>query len=144
MCSTDGRGFEPLSGLNFHQCLQTCLQVHGSKRFGCLADLYTVSRCHSRGESEESIVCRRGSTQARESTLALKPRADITRSPKQGYQWPHKRTCVLQKFLKKNMMFRQLHAFRNDNVCHCIQVSHIENPIDLPSATYYPKWPCNE
>ena len=26
----------------------------------------------------------------KESTLALKHRADITRSPKQGYQWPHK------------------------------------------------------
>ena len=25
------------------------------------------------------------------STLALKPRADITRSPKEGYQWPHKK-----------------------------------------------------
>ena len=24
-------------------------------------------------------------------TLALKPRGDITRSPKQGYQWPHKK-----------------------------------------------------
>ena len=34
-------------------------------------------------------------------TLALKPRGDVTRSPKQGYQWPQKWTCVLQKFLKK-------------------------------------------
>ena len=25
-----------------------------------------------------------------EPTLALKPRGDITRSPKQGYQWPQK------------------------------------------------------
>ena len=25
------------------------------------------------------------------STLALKSRADVTRSPKQGYQWPHKK-----------------------------------------------------
>ena len=33
-----------------------------------------------------------------EPTLALKPRGDITRSPKQGYQWPHKWTCVQQKF----------------------------------------------
>ena len=33
-----------------------------------------------------------------ESTLALKPRGDFTRSPKQGYQWPHKWTCVQQKF----------------------------------------------
>ena len=28
-----------------------------------------------------------------EPTLALKPRGDITRSPKQGCQWPHKWTC---------------------------------------------------
>ena len=31
------------------------------------------------------------STQARESTLALKPRADVTKSPIKGYQWPHKK-----------------------------------------------------
>ena len=29
--------------------------------------------------------------------MALKPGGDITRSPKQGYQWPHKGTCVHQK-----------------------------------------------
>ena len=34
-----------------------------------------------------------------EPTLALKPRGDITRSPKQGYQWAHKWTCVQQNFL---------------------------------------------
>ena len=33
-----------------------------------------------------------------EPTLALKPRGGITRSPKQGYQWPRKWTCVQQKF----------------------------------------------
>ena len=32
------------------------------------------------------------------STQALKPRADIIRSPKQGYQWPHKKDlCPLKK-----------------------------------------------
>ena len=36
-----------------------------------------------------------------EPTLALKPRGDVTRSPKQGYQWPQKWTCVQQKFFKK-------------------------------------------
>ena len=35
-------------------------------------------------------------------TLTLKPRGDVTRSPKQGYQWPHKRTHVLQKKIFKN------------------------------------------
>ena len=29
--------------------------------------------------------------QIRLPTLALKPRGDITRSPKQGYQWTHKK-----------------------------------------------------
>ena len=29
-----------------------------------------------------------------EPTLALSPRGDITRNPKQGYQWPQKLTCV--------------------------------------------------
>ena len=38
--------------------------------------------------------------QIRLSTLVLKPRGDVTRSPKQGYQWPHKRTCVQQKLFK--------------------------------------------
>ena len=40
-------------------------------------------------------------THEKGSTLALKPRADVTGSPKQGYQWPQKKTCVLQKIIKK-------------------------------------------
>ena len=28
-----------------------------------------------------------------ELTLALKPRGDVTRNPKQGYQWSQNRTC---------------------------------------------------
>ena len=31
-------------------------------------------------------------------TLALKPKGDVTRSPKQGNKWPQKWTCVQQKF----------------------------------------------
>ena len=54
----------------------------------------------------------RNSVQARkhasESTLALKPRADVTRSPKQGYQWPHKKDMCPPKILKKNLSFLQL------------------------------------
>ena len=38
---------------NLHQCLQTFLQVCESKRLSCHADLYTVSRCITRGESED-------------------------------------------------------------------------------------------
>ena len=37
-----------------------------------------------------------------ESTLALEPREDFIRNPKQGYQWPQKRTCVsAEKLFKK-------------------------------------------
>ena len=34
-------------------------------------------------------------------TLALKPWGDVTRSLKQGHQWPQKWTCVQQKFFLK-------------------------------------------
>ena len=39
-----------------------------------------------------------------EPTLPLKPRGDVTRNPKQGYQWPPKRACVCvrQKHFKKS------------------------------------------
>ena len=38
------------------------------------------------------------------STLALKPKGDVIRSPKQGYQWPHKKDSCPPKFiLKKNI-----------------------------------------
>ena len=45
-------------------------------------------------------------TQARKltskgSTLALKPRADVTRSLKQGYQWPHEKDLCPPKLKKK-------------------------------------------
>ena len=36
--------------------------------------------------------------QIRLPSLALKPRGVITRSVEEGYQWPQKRTYVLQKF----------------------------------------------
>ena len=37
--------------------------------------------------NQESVAPRQRSTQAKE------PRVDLTRSPKQGYQWPHKKDC---------------------------------------------------
>ena len=56
-------------------------------RLSCHADLHTVSRCCNRGESEDHT----GKKACKGSILVLKPRADITRSPKEGYQWPHKK-----------------------------------------------------
>ena len=45
-----------------------------------------IGRCCTRAEPEDSAPARK---RVSDSALALKPRADVTRSPKQGYQWPH-------------------------------------------------------
>ena len=37
----------------------------------------------------------------KESSLALKPRTDVTRSPKQGYQWPYVKDFMSSKNFKK-------------------------------------------
>ena len=75
--------------------------MYKMKNYTVYTTISGKGKCHTRGESEESVVRRRGSTQARESTLALKPRDDVTRSPKQGYQWPHKKDSCPTKNLKK-------------------------------------------
>ena len=46
----------------------------------------------------------RGNTQARDPTLDLKPKAEVTRRSKQGYQWPHERDLCLSKSFKKTKM----------------------------------------
>ena len=68
----------------------------------------SVSACQaSRGVAQEVNLRERisrmplQSSNKAEPTLALKPRGDITRSPKQVYQWPQKWTCVQKKSLKK-------------------------------------------
>ena len=47
-----------------------------------------------------------------EPTLALKPRVEVTRNPKQGYQWPQNRTCecVRQKELLKIIIKKYIHT----------------------------------
>ena len=49
-------------------------------------------------------------TQMRESTLALKLRANVTRSPVQMYQWPHKNDCFRENgaiLTEKAIVFSQ-------------------------------------
>ena len=89
-------GSGPLDpGLKPHQCLYATMQM---KQLSCHAGYQEVSRCHTRGESEESIVYRQWSMQARESTLTLKPSSDPIRNPNQGCQWPHKKDLCLPIF----------------------------------------------
>ena len=62
---------------------------------GCDASCQEVGRCSTRGGSQGMyyIHLHKKANKA-EPTLALKPRGDLTRNPKQWYQWPQKRTCV--------------------------------------------------
>ena len=59
------------------------------------ADLYTVSRCRTNGESEDHT----GKKAYMGSNLALIPRASVIKSPKnRSISGPTKRTFVLQMF----------------------------------------------
>ena len=74
------------------------------RQLGCHTGRQEVSRCHTRGESQGmcNITCMPPlSSNKAEPTLALKPRGDVTRSPKQGYQWTHKKDSCPPKIKKK-------------------------------------------
>ena len=81
-------------GCEAHYKLQQCLAGTWKRRLSCHAGCQEVSRYHPRGESQGTCNITHMpplSSNKAEPTLALKPRGDITRSPKQGYEWPHKK-----------------------------------------------------
>ena len=61
--------------------------------------------CSTKSGSQEMYITFASAMRIKaEPTLALKPRGDVTRNPKQGYQWPQNRTCECvpaKKTLKK-------------------------------------------
>ena len=61
-----------------------------------------VGICSTRGGSQGTYITFASAMRIRQPTLTLKPRGDVTRNPKQGYQWPRNRTHVsAKKTLKK-------------------------------------------
>ena len=52
-------------------------------------------------ESKENYSNKATNHASEGSILALKPRGDVTRSPKQGYQWPHEKDLCPPKIFKK-------------------------------------------
>ena len=95
-------------------------------RLGCNTGRQQVSRCCIRGEPEESIALRWQSTQERWSILVLKPRADVTKSPKQGCQWPHIKE--LQKFIwnkcELSVYLLVTKSIGVDNTAFCLSVGY--------------------
>ena len=66
-----------------------------------------VGRSRTKVESKESIAHKWQSSRARRTNLVLKPWADITRCPKRGYQWRHKKDLYPPKYLEK-LLYRIL------------------------------------
>ena len=98
-CSTDSHGFKPQTSTN------ACRHVYKYEDQKDLAAI--LSSIQSAGVTPE--VNLRNSVQARmcaseKSTLALKPRVDVTRVQNRGISGPTKRTYVLQKILKKEVL----------------------------------------
>ena len=60
-----------------------------------------VVRCRTRGESEESVVCRRGSMQVRDSPWLWITGQTSPEVQSRGISGPTKKTCVLQKLKRK-------------------------------------------
>ena len=75
--------------------------IHASTWIEMAAGCLVVSRCHTKVESDESNAYKLQNIQTRGSTLALKLRVYVTRSPRQGYQWLLKKDCCLEKLKKK-------------------------------------------
>ena len=73
---------------------------------GCHADLYTVGRCCTRGESQEFMACRWQSTQARDPPWLWNLGETSSEVQNRGISGPTKRTHVLQKFKKKKKSSR--------------------------------------
>ena len=91
-------------------------------------------------------ACREESVQAL-SILALKPRADVTRSPKQGYQWPRKKDRCPQNFFKKNSeMLQKPYAFRYccNVFFHDCVVTHIGGSLFYEIQMKYCCSQCNK
>ena len=81
--------------------------MHVGKATGCYAGIMHWQRCHTRGESQGTyITYASAKSNKAEPTLAFKPRGDITRSPKQGYQYLCP-TKILKKNEKKEMWKRR-------------------------------------
>ena len=78
---------------------ETCMW---GRQLAAMQALYTSKGVAPEVNLGEHISCMPPqSLNKAEPTLALKPRGDVTRSPKQRYQWSHKWKCVQQKFKKK-------------------------------------------
>ena len=100
-------------GLPIKSRQPTSATWHVENTADCHADLYTVSRCCTRGESQEFMACRWQSTQVRDPPWLWNPGETSSEVQNRGISGSTKRTHVLQKFLKKKKKKKKLKFFGN-------------------------------
>ena len=92
-CHMLGQGFEP------HQWLyHVHVHVGGWKRLSCHTGHQEVSRCHTRGESEESIAHSWWNIQVRDPPWLWNPEQTSPKVQNRGISGPPKMTHVLQRY----------------------------------------------
>ena len=92
--------------------------------------------------SGPGINCKQATKHTSEgSILALKPRGDVARSPKQGYQWPHEKDLCPQKIKNKNdwvRIFKNRHEsrFQKNDLIYLVTYK-TPGPLIPMVPTYY-------
>ena len=94
-CGRDGHGFKPQTSINAHRPVYRYMDQKDSAAM--------LTSIQSAGVTlEVNLRIRQARKHARDPFWLWMPRADVTRSPKQGYQWSHEKDlCPAKIFLKK-------------------------------------------
>ena len=90
-------------GLPIKSSILPLLKHACGEETSCHAGHQEVSRCCTRDESQGMYIM-----YTYTKALALKPRKDITKSPKQGYQWPHKKDLSCPNFKKNKIVVNRV------------------------------------
>ena len=100
-------------------------------RTGGNAGHQEISNCSTRGGSQGINIMFTSAMRIRQPTLALKPRRDITKNPKQGYQWPQKGHVYRPNFKKRSFHWCICSFARYVNSCTLINLNlpYILEPI---------------
>ena len=113
-------------------------EVSFSEKANSLRKLYiflSVLKCKRFTQTSKRNICihvRLCQLGIRLPTLVLKPRGDVTRGPKQGYQWPHKKDLCPSKLKKK-------HLHSRNKYCQVVnERQYNESLIDLFRARKIP------
>ena len=82
----------PMSGRRYVEEIGSAAMLAGKRSAGVTPEVNLVEQQHVHLQQ----------VRIRLPTLALKPRGGVTRSTKQGYQWPQKKDLCPPKNLKQN------------------------------------------